>query len=156
MKPWFRIAMYIGGGGLLVTLADPPGGFAQFALVLLVIVGAAYTDHWLTRKRPQNWMGGNVISMDSVRQSRRKRHASQAAVREKRVFQPVYSSAFHQEVQELLDLLRSEGLNPVMVSQRPSRGESSPIYEVRLPAKEVSKAKPLVQFFQVKSAKTPS
>lgn len=156
MKPWVRIAMYIGGGGLLATLADPPGGFAQFALVLLVIVGGAYTDRWLSRKRPPKWMGGNVISMDSVRQSHRKRHVGQAAVREKRVFQPVYSSAFHQDVQELLDLLRSEGLNPMMVSQRPSRGESSPIYEVCLPAKEVAKAKSLVQFFQVKSAKTPS
>ena len=156
MKPWLRIAMYIGGGGLLATLADPPGGFAQFALVLLVIVGAAYMDHWLTRKRPQKWMGDNVISMDSVRQSRSKRHGSQTAVREKRVFQPVYSSAFHPEVQELLELLRTEGLNPMMVSQRLSRGDSSPVYEVRLPAKEVSKAKPLIQFFQLKSAKTPS
>lgn len=156
MKPWLRITIYTGGGGLLATLVDPPSGFAQFALVLLVIVGAAYMDHWLTRKRPPKWVGENVISMDSARQSRSKRHGSQTAMREKRVFQPVYSSAFHPEVQELLDLLRAEGLNPMMVSQRPSKGESSPIYEVRLPAKEVSKAKPLIQFFQVKSAKTPS
>ena len=70
--------------------------------------------------------------------------------------QAVYSSAYQQDVEELLALLRAEGLNPMMISHGVSRGRTESVYEVRLPPGEVAIARPLIQFFQVKSAKTPS
>ena len=156
MKLWLRLVLYVGGGGLIITWIDPPGGFTRSVLILVVIVGAAYCDLWLSRPRQPKWQGQNVISLTSVRRSRKRRQASGGSGRERRVLQTVYSSGYHQEVDELLGLLRAEGLNPIMVAQNRSRGGHGPIYDVRLPEKEVAKAKPLIQFFLVKTAKRPS
>jgi hypothetical protein len=70
--------------------------------------------------------------------------------------QHVFSSRFQPDVDELLGLLRAEGLNPIMISQASRRGEPGHLYEVRLPEREVARARPLVQFFLLKTAKTPS
>jgi hypothetical protein len=155
MRLWLRIALYIGGGGLVITWLDPPAGIVRYGLILLLIVAAAYLDAWLFRgqaERPE----ANVVSLASLRQSRNRRQAGLGLGRERRVLQTVFSSRFQGEVDELLGLLRAEGLNPMMVSQRPRQGEAEHRYEVRLPEKEVPKAKPLIQFFLLKTAKTPS
>ncbi|HKI96841.1 MAG TPA: hypothetical protein VKB51_00070 [bacterium] len=155
MKLWLRIALYVGGGGLIITWINPPAGLIQYALIGLLIVGAAYLDAWLfrpdsARSKP------NVVSLASLRRSRNRQQHGGGLGRERRVLQTVYSSAYQGEVDELLGLLRSEGLNPMMVSQSARRGEAGHVYEVRLPDKEVPKARPLIQFFLLKSAKTPS
>jgi hypothetical protein len=155
MRLWLRIALYVGGGGLIITWINPPAGVAQYALILALIVGAAYLDTWLFRPRAPR-SGHNVVSLASLRQSRNRRQTSASLVRERRVLQTVYSSAYQGEVDELLGLLRAEGLSPIMVSQNARRGDAGHVYEVRLPEKEVPKAKPLIQFFLLKSAKTPS
>ncbi len=155
MRLWLRIALYVGGGGLIITWLDPPAGLAQYALILLFIVAAAYVDAWLFRQREPR-SGQNVVSLASLRQSRSRRTAGGGLGHERRVLQMVFSSGFQPEVDELLGLLRSEGLNPIMVSQASLHGEAGHRYEVRLPEREVPKARPLVQFFLLKSARTPS
>ncbi len=58
---------------------------------------------------------------------------------------------------ELLHLLRAEGLRPMMVSHRTGEGAGQGHqYDVRLPEGEANKARPVVQFFLLKSAKQPS
>ena len=156
MKLWLRIAIYIGGGGLIITWIDPTPGFAQYGLILLLIVGAAYLDLWLFRPRLPRNADHNVVSLASLRQSRNRHPGLGGLGRERRVLQTVYSTGYQPEVDELLGLLRSEGLNPMMVSQSARRGDSGHVYEVRLPEKEVPRARPLIQFFLLKSAKSPS
>jgi hypothetical protein len=155
MRLWLRIALYIGGGGLIITWIAPPAGIAQYGLILVLIVAAAYLDAWLVRPHAAR-PGRNVVSLATLRQSRIRRQAGGGLGRERRVLQTVFSSPFHGDVDELLGLLRSEGLNPMMVSQSAGRGNADRLYEVRLPEKEVPKARPLIQFFLLKSAKTPS
>jgi len=158
MKLWLRIALYLGGGGLLITWIDPPSGLLQYGLIGLLIVVAAYLDAWLFRpaaERPAR-AGRNVVSLASLRQSRNRHQAAAGLGRERRTPQTVFSSAAQGEVDELLHLLRSEGFNPIMVSQSVGGSESRHRYEVRLPEREVPKARPLVQFFLLKSAKAPS
>lgn len=140
----------------MLVWIDPPGGFAQYALILLLIVGSAYVDLWFFSQRKTKWPGKNVVSLEKARQSRNRRQNPSAGNRERRILHTVYSSGFHPEVDELLNLLRAEGLNPIMVSAGSSQSEAGPVYEVRLSEKEAVKAKPLIQFFLVKSAKTPS
>lgn len=158
MKLWLRIAIYIGGGGLIITWIDPPSGLLQYALVGLLIVGAAYLDAWLFRPSgaASAGKGKNVISLAALRQSRNRRQAGGGMGRERRVLQTVFSSGYQNEVDELLGLLRAEGLNPMMVSQSTRREGNGHVYQVRLPEKEVPRAKPLIQFFLLKSAKSPS
>lgn len=155
MKLWLRIALYVGGGGLIITWINPPSGLTQYALILALIIGAAYLDAWLFRPQGRR-SAHNVVSLASLRQSRNRRQSGAGLARERRVLHTVYTSAYQGEVDELLGLLRSEGLNPIMVSQAARRGDASHVYEVRLPEREVPKAKPLIQFFLLKSAKTPS
>jgi hypothetical protein len=155
MRLWLRIALYLGGGGLLITWIDPPAGLAQYGLIGLLIVGAAYVDAWLFRpvaERP----GRNVVSLATLRQSRNRGQAATGLGRERRTPQTIFASGVQGEVDELLHLLRSEGFNPIMVSRSAGGRESHHRYEVRLPEREVPKARPLIQFFLLKSAKTPS
>lgn len=155
MKLWLRIALYVGGGGLIITWINPPSGLSQYALILALIVGAAYVDAWLFRPRAGR-SAHNVVSMASLRQSRNRRQSGMGSARERHVLHTVYSSGYQGEAEELLGLLRSEGLSPMMVSQAARRGDAGHVYQVRLPEREVAKAKPLIQFFLLKSAKTPS
>jgi hypothetical protein len=156
MKLWLRIALYIGGGGLIFTWIDPPAGFTRYVLILVLIVAAAYLDLWLFRPRAGRSSERNVVSLAALRQSRNRRQVGGGLGRERRVLQTVYRTPLHAEVDELLALLRSEGLNPMMVSQSVRREGNGHLYEVRLPEKEVPRAKPVIQFFQLKTAKTPS
>ena len=156
MKLWLRAFIYLGGGGLIILWIDPPRGLGQHLVILALIVGAAYLDHWLVRHRPSSRRGGNVVSMHEVRHSRHRRQGPGAVERERRVPQTVFTSRLRQEVDDLLTLLRSEGMNPMMVSQQSAQGDNGAIYQVRLPEHELAKAKPLIQFFLVKTAKTPS
>lgn len=156
MKLWLRIIAYLGGGGMVVIWANPAPGLAQHLLILALIVGFAYLDRWMFKHSPSGAEQRNVVSLKSVRQTRSRRHGAGGAGREKRVFQTVFSSPTRHEVDHLLSLLRGEDLNPMMVSQKTTRGDSGTVYEVRLPEKEMVRAKPLIQFFLVKTAKSTS
>lgn len=156
MNLWLRIAFYVGGGGLIVTLVDPPSGLGQYALIGLLIVAAAYIDAWLLRPRTPQGKDRNVVSLSAIRHSRNRRQTGGGLGRERRVLQTVHSSGYRNEAEELLGLLRTEGFNPMMISQSAREAGGGHLYEVRLPEKEMTRARPLIQFFLLKSAKTPS
>ena len=156
MKLWVRIIIYLGGGGLILNWVEPPQGVGLHLLILALIVGFAYLDRWLFRMGSAPIDHCNVVSLNAARQSRKLRQGQGGNVRERKIFQTVYTSGLYQEVETLLSLLRAEGLNPMMVSRQAAKGEGEAVYEVRLPEKELAKAGPLIQFFLVKSAKNPS
>lgn len=156
MRLLARFIVYLGGGGLILNWLDPPQGIGLHLLILALVVGFAYLDRWLFRVGSPPIDQGNVVSLNAARQSRKLRQGQGGAARERKIFQTVYTSGLRSEVDTLLSLLRAEGLNPMMVSQQTAKGEGEAVYEVRLPEKELARAKPLIQFFLVKSAKTPS
>ena len=156
MRLLVRFIVYLGGGGLILIWVQPPQGIGQHLLVLALVVGFAYLDRWLFRMGTGHIDHGNVVSLNAVRQSRNLRQGQGGAVRERKIFQTVYTSGLYQDVDTLLSLLRAEGLNPMMISQQTAKGEGDAVYEVRLPEKELARARPLIQFFLVRSAKNPS
>ncbi len=156
MRLLVRFIVYLGGGGLILIWIEPPLGIGRHLLILVLVVGFAYLDRWLFRMSAAPSDPGNVVSLNAVRQSKNLRQGQGGAVRERKIFQTVYTSGLFQEVDTLLSLLRAEGLNPMMISQKTAKGEGEAVYEVRLPEKELARAKPLIQFFLVKSAKNPS
>ncbi len=156
MRLLLRFIVYLGGGGLILIWVEPPQGIGLHLLILALVVGFAYLDRWLFRKGVAPIDHGNVVSLNAVRQSRNLRQGKGGTVRERKIFQTVYTSGFYHEVDTLLSLLRAEGLNPMMISQKTAKGNGETVYEVRLPEKELARAKPLIQFFLVKSAKNPS
>lgn len=141
---------------MILIWVNPPQGIGMHLLILALVVGFAYLDRWLFRANTAPTGQGNVVSLSAVRKSRNLRQGQGGSVRERKIFQTVYTSGLFHEVDTLLSLLRSEGLNPMMVSQKTAKGEGEAVYEVRLPEKELARAKPLIQFFLVRSAKNPS
>ena len=79
-----------------------------------------------------------------------------ASVRERKVLRPAYSSAYYSDVDALLEILRAEGMNPMMVTQNRSGSRSSSLYMIMLSEKELRRAKHLIDLYVVQSAKTPS
>ncbi len=156
MSPWMRIAGHLITGGLILTLIDPPDGIIKYGLIFAIIAGSAYLDRWLLQPRPAKLKGGNVVSLSSYRQSKERNTTSSPSFRERRSFEQIFTSGFHEDIDELLALLRSEGLNPMMVSKSHSNGDSEPVYQIHLPSHEISKARPILKFFQLKTNKKQS
>lgn len=153
----YRYGLYLLGGALILTWAAPPKGLMSGALSFMLIVAGALLDHFLIKRgKMQQSSNPNVLSMSSFKASRSKRQTSPSGNRERRVLHPVFSSPFHGEVQALMNLLRSEGLSPIMLSSKAEGTLENALYEVRLPEKEVQQAKPLIMLFQIKSANKPS
>ena len=141
-------------GGLVLTLVDPPNGIIKYGLIFAIIAGGAYLDRWLLQPRPSRLKGANVVSMQNYQQSRNQRLGTHGHFRERRAFEQVFTTNLHDEIQELLELLRSDGLNPMMVSESRTNGES--VYQLHLPTQELAKARPILKFFHVKTAKNHS
>ncbi len=149
-----RVVAYLAGGGLLLTWIDPGHGILRYALLLLLILGAACVEHLLQRRRTARADPRNVVSLSAFRRQQQRRHGGHPG-RERRVLKPVYHLAYFGEVNELLGILRAEGLNPVMVTQ--NQGErSAPTYEIRLPENELQPGRPLIESYQLQSAQHPS
>lgn len=151
-----RIALYLTGGGLLLVWLDPPAGIMQYILIAGLILAFAYLDSFIARRSRVAGNNPKVISMGAFRARQKHRAGTAAAGRERRVLRPAYSSAYHSEVDALLQILRSDGLNPMMVTQNRSGAMASPVYMIMLPEKELRQAKPLIDLYVVQSAKAPS
>jgi len=149
-----RVVVYLAGGGLLMTWIDPPHGLIRYGLLLALILGFAYVDHLLRRRRLSLAQRTNVVSLGQYRKQKQRRHGGETG-RERRVLRPVYHSVHFTEVDGLLAMLRAEGLHPMMVTH--SREEPNRVqYEVRLPDAEIEAAQPLIERYLMKSAQPPS
>jgi len=147
-----RFLLYVVGGALLMTLVDLPGGWVRLLAVLALIVAAAYLDHWITSApRPGRAAPDNLVSLKAWRQ----RPAAGPAPRERRAPQPVYATPLQAEAESLLQVLRAEGLRPVMVMQN-RQGGGDVIYEIRVGTAELKRARPLVDLFVAQSVRAPS
>ena len=153
-SPWSRICAYLVGGGLFLTWVEPPYGAFRLALIGVLIVAFGYLDGFLNRRSvPSD--AGRVVSMQAFRAGRKK-GTGNAGNRERRMLRPVFSSAYHGEVETLLRMLRAEGLRPMMVTQNRKESPDSPFYMVMLPDDELERALPLINRYEAEAAKRPS
>ena len=152
--PWSRIFAYPVGGGLFLTWFEPPDGALRFFLIGGMIIAFGYLDGILTRRAASS-NGGRVVSLRAFR-ARQKKRSGSAGARERRILRPVFSSAYHGEVETLLQLLRAEGMSPMMVTQNRKETRDSPFYMVMLPESEIERARPLINRYAAETAKRPS
>lgn len=154
--PFHKIGMYLICGGLLLTWIDPPAGFTGYVLIVGLILCFAYLDILLAKRNRQTGNDPKVVSMGAFRAQNQRSSGPSPGGRERRVLRPAYTSAYYAEVDALLQILRGEGLNPMMVTQNRSGSRSSPIYMIMLSEKELRRAKPMIDLYVMQSAKTPS
>ena len=151
-----KISLYLVSGGLLLTWIDPPAGITGYVLIVGLILGFAYLDIFLSRRSSGKSNDPKVVSMGEFRARQHQGGGFTGGNRERRVLIPAYSSAYLSDVDALMQILRSEGMNPMMVTQNRSGSKSAPHYMIMLPEKEHRQAKPLIDLYLVQTAKTPS
>lgn len=150
-----KICVYLICGGLLLTWIDPPAGFTGYVLIVGMILAFAYLDIYFSRRYRQTSNDPKIVSMGAYR-AKHSRGGGMPAGRERQVLRPAYSTAYHSDVDALLQILRSEGMNPMMVTQNRGGARSSPLFIVMLPERELRRAKPLIDLYVIQSAKAPS
>lgn len=152
-----RAFIYLVAGALLVTWVSPPPGLLRYALIIGLILGAAFVDHWLRgRGRQGRSAATNVVSLLGHRRPRGRAAGGLSPFRERRGLRVVYSSAVQADADELLELLRTEGLRPIMVSQNTTFRQSPPQFEIRLPEHEARKARSLIEMFKLQAHHRPN
>ena len=65
----------------------------------------------------------------------------------------VFASPAQSEADELLQLLRNEGLRAVLVTRNATGKQATLQFEIRLPHREAKRAQPLVELFKLRAAK---
>lgn len=153
--PGNRITAYLLGGGLLLTWLNPPEGLVGYLIVGALIIAFAYLDALLAGRSGRAG-GDKVVSLKAFKARQKTRAEGGTGGRERRVLRPVYSSTFRGDVESLLQVLRAEGMNPMMVTQNRGGAKNSPFYMVMLPEKDVARAKPLIDLYTMPSARRPS
>lgn len=143
-------------GGLLLTWIDPPAGLMGYVLIVGMILCFAYLEIYLSRRHRRGSNDPKVVSMSAYRAKNQRGEGFTGGSRERKMLRPAYSSAYYSDVDALLQILRDEGMNPMMVTQGRSGSQSSPEYMIMLSEKELRRAKPLIDLYVVQSAKSPS
>ena len=156
MDHWLRIGIYLTGGGLALAALDPPEGLARLGAILVVTVAMAYLDRLLMGRESRR--GGTVLSPVSPGQAASQGHRFERKRRSERpASRSVFTSQDPGEAEVLLGMLRSQGMHPMLVSRTPLAESSGDIrYDVCLPEKEMTRAKPVLDFFLMQSARNPS
>lgn len=127
-----------------------------YALIVVLILCFAYLEVYLSRRHRRTSNDPKVVSMGAYRAKNQGGESFAGGSRERKVLRPAYSSAYHSDVDALLQILRGEGMNPMMVTQGRSGSQSSPVYMIMLSERELRRAKPLIDLYVVQSAKSPS
>ena len=154
MKRSHRFIIYIVGGGVLISWVLPPSGLLTLMLVLGWIFASAYLDAWLfapvapTADSPE-------ASLSVLKAGNSQSRSFAKGARPRLTWVMVYGTHDRQDVEALLKILRAEGLNPIMLTERQDVS-SDFLYGIRLPEKEVPRASPLVEMFQLRTFKKPS
>ena len=137
-RPVLRIAAYLLAGGLLLAWADPPAGWVRFLAILGYIVAAAYFDAlvvgaWMRVRPTGRGAGKEALTRRGVR--------SKAGLgREQRRLRPVFQSPRLEQAELLVRRLRSEGLNPILVTHTETKENADRWYEVILTETEQKRA----------------
>ena len=151
-----RFGGYIGGGGLLLALMNPPVGPVRWLIAILYIIAASYLDMLFTGgQMGASRTRGNegVVRMDAYRAGKRSAGGQGGNKPERRVPRHLFETEHQVEAEGLLTLLRGKGLHPIMVTRRTPDSAAPVMFEVRLPEPELARAKSLMsQFIARKSA----
>ncbi len=155
-SPRNRIALYLGGGGLLLAWLDPPEGLVQIAVILALIVIMAYLDVLLSKGAENPDRNQKVVSLRNFRSQQVKRGPLGESGREKRMQHEVFRSIYQDEVEAILRMLRRDGFHPMMVTQNPVGEAGAPLYRIMLPEKDQKRARGLIERYHLQAAKKPS
>ena len=150
-----RLLIYLVSGALLVMWIAPPEGLYRYGLIIALIIVAAYVDAWTRVGRKSSPDRSNVVSLLGYRKHHHRQGTAQQA-RERRSMTPVFSSQSQAEADELVQLLRGEGLRPVLVTAQSSERSFRIRYEIRLVHHEVERAQALVKWFKLRAGKHPN
>jgi len=149
-----RLLLYLFSGALLIMWIAPPEGLSRYALIIALIIVGAYIDAW-TLGRHAEPDRTNVVSLLGYRKHHRQASSSLQA-RERRTMTPVFASHSQIEADELAQLLRGEGLRPVLVTAHTSDRPHRIRFEIRLAHHEAERAQALVKWFRLKAEKHPN
>jgi hypothetical protein len=130
------------------TLQQGPGLRVNHGCQSLVVA--------LLSRRASSSTGGKVVSLGAFKAKQKSRTEGSGVGRERRGLRPVYSSVFRSDVESLLEVLRAEGMNPMMVTQNRGGAKNLPFYMVMLQEKDAAQAKPIIDLYAIPSAKKPS
>jgi hypothetical protein len=151
-----RLLIFLVSGALLVMWIAPPEGLYRYALIVALIIVAAYVDAWSRGGRKAKPHRANVVSLLGYRKHHARPHAGPPGARERRAMTPVFSSHIQVEADELGQLLRGEGLRPVLVTAQSSDRSHRIRYEIRLTHPEAERAQALVKWFKLQAGKHPN
>lgn len=151
-----RLAIYLVSGALLVMWVAPPEGLYRYALIVALIIVAAYLDAWSRGGRKSKPDRSNVVSLLGYRKHHPRPHPGPAGARERRTMSPVFASYHQAESDELMQLLRGEGLRPVLVTAHAPDRSNRIRYEIRLAHHEAERAQALVKWFKLRAGKHPN
>ncbi len=139
-----------------MTWLEPSEGIFRHLVVLALIVAFAYLEAQIAKRRRVPTDDPKVVSFKAFRARQKRRSEIGPSGRDRRVFRPVYTSGSLSDADGLLQIMRAEGLNPMMVTQSRGGGGNAASYVVMLPDGEVAKAKPIIDLHGVRSARKPS
>ena len=148
-----RLIAYLFAGALALTWLDLPEGFTRYAAVIGLILVSAYVDTSIRGRKQRQAPPGNVVSLLGYRKAAGRQSGS-AALRERRGMRRVFASPEHSEADELAQLLRTEGMKPIVVTSKPAGTREPTQFEIRLATQEAERAKPLVNWFKVRLGKS--
>lgn len=149
-----RLVLYLFSGALFITWIAPPEGLSRYALIVALIIIGAYADAWSRGGREAAPDRANVVPMLGYRKHHRASSTFQA--RERRSMAPVFSSHSQTEADELVHLLREEGLRPVLVTAHTSDRPHRIRFEIRLTHHEAERSQALVKWFRLKAERHPN
>lgn len=148
-----RALVYLLSGSLLAMWIAPPEGIVRYGMIILMIVAAAYIDSWLRGWLKSGASPSNVVSLFGNQRGRKKPSSPWASSREQRGMTLVFASQAQSEADELLHLLRNEGLHAVLVTRNATETQATLNFEIRLPHREAKRAQPLVELFKLRAEK---
>jgi hypothetical protein len=151
-----RLLIYLVSGALLVMWIAPPEGLYRYGLIVALIIVAAYVDTWTRARRSTKPDRSNVVSLLGYRKHHHRQTPAQQALRERRSMTPVFASHSQAEAEELAQLLRGEGLRPVLVTAQSSDRPHRIRFEIRLAQPESERAQALVKWFKLRAGKHPN
>ncbi len=151
-----RLLTYLVGGALVIMWIAPEDGIFRYALIIALIVVGAYVDAWTRGWRKSAVGKTNVVSLLGYRKNHPRAPAQQGGFRERRSMALAFATTEQGEAEELIKLLRGEGMRPVLVTAKTADGQHRVRFEIRLAHQEAEQAKSLINWFKLKQGKTPN
>ena len=144
---------YVLAGGALMAVVNPHGGILSWGLILLLILAFSYVD--------ARWAGGLSGGGAQGKVVRLGRPPEQSRIfftppKEKRVLVLAYSSGNPVVANDVIALLRKQGLAPVLVTENEASRPEGIRYNVLVPQQQAPKAQALIESVRQQKSEAPS